>query len=86
MDGQRNQALTPTRHQPGRYMAIFSGSAFSVKVAYMAYFGRVHGRSDNQRKMGLRPDKEEVPGSSPGRPTLRKSSICRKNAGKKMRS
>jgi hypothetical protein len=50
-------------------MAVFGGSALSVKVAYMAYFGRVHGRSDNQRKMSLRSDKEEVPGSSPGRPT-----------------
>jgi hypothetical protein len=50
-------------------MAVFGGSALSGKVAYMAYFGRVYGRSDNQRKMSLRSDKEEVPGSSPGRPT-----------------
>jgi hypothetical protein len=35
----------------------------------MAYFGRVYGRSDNERKASIRSDKEEVPGSSPGRPT-----------------
>jgi hypothetical protein len=50
-------------------MTVFDGSAFSVKVAYMAYFGRVYGRSDNQRNLGLRPDKEVAPGSSLGRPT-----------------
>ena len=52
-----------------QYSMVHSGSTFKLEVEKVAYFGCIDGRDNTWRELRFFSDKEEVPGSSPGRPT-----------------
>jgi hypothetical protein len=66
---QRIAHSTPTLTPTGRHVTVPSEQYFKPRSRKTAYSSRIDGRDDKQRTLGIISDKEEVPGSSPSRPT-----------------